>query len=91
MVILTGHLRALLIVLILALVIFGPKRIPEIATSLGQGVRGFKRGMAHLDEVTTEQTPGVAPKRAGPWLRRSSRRLSKQPRHQAAGLLDLSA
>jgi sec-independent protein translocase protein TatA len=52
MVILTGHLRALLIVLILALVIFGPKRIPEIGSSLGRGIRDFRRGMSQLgDEV----------------------------------------
>jgi TatA/E family protein of Tat protein translocase len=39
---LTGHLPELLIVLTLALVIFGPKRIPEIGSSLGQGIRDFK-------------------------------------------------
>ena len=34
-----------LIVLIVALLIFGPKRIPEIAKSLGEGIREFKKSM----------------------------------------------
>jgi sec-independent protein translocase protein TatA len=55
----TGHLPELLIVLTLALVVFGPKRIPEIGSSLGQGIRDFKRGVTHLDEVCTE-SPSLA-------------------------------
>jgi sec-independent protein translocase protein TatA len=34
-----------LIVLVVALLIFGPKRIPEIAKSLGEGIREFKKSM----------------------------------------------
>ena len=34
-----------LVVLIVLLLIFGPKRIPEIAKSLGEGVREFKKSM----------------------------------------------
>lgn len=32
----------LLIVLVIALIFFGPSRIPDIARSLGEGIRGFK-------------------------------------------------
>jgi sec-independent protein translocase protein TatA len=31
------------VILILALVIFGPKRIPEIGKGLGQGIKEFKK------------------------------------------------
>lgn len=31
-----------LIVLIIALVVFGPKRLPELGHSLGKGIREFK-------------------------------------------------
>jgi sec-independent protein translocase protein TatA len=34
-----------LVVLVVALLIFGPKRIPEIAKSLGEGIREFKKSM----------------------------------------------
>ncbi len=32
----------LLVVLIIALVVFGPKRLPELGRSLGKGIREFK-------------------------------------------------
>ncbi|HAO09671.1 MAG TPA: twin-arginine translocase TatA/TatE family subunit [Planktothrix sp. UBA8407] len=35
------------IILVVALLIFGPKKIPEIGKSLGQSLRGFK------DEIST--------------------------------------
>jgi len=34
-----------LIVLVVALLIFGPKKIPELARSLGEGIREFKKSM----------------------------------------------
>jgi sec-independent protein translocase protein TatA len=30
------------IVLVIALIVFGPKRLPELGSSLGRGIRGFK-------------------------------------------------
>lgn len=32
----------ILVVLIIALVVFGPKRLPELGNSLGKGIREFK-------------------------------------------------
>ncbi len=32
----------ILVVLIIALIVFGPKRIPELGRSLGKGIREFK-------------------------------------------------
>jgi sec-independent protein translocase protein TatA len=34
--------QGLIVILLIVLVIFGPKRIPEIARSLGRGMREFK-------------------------------------------------
>jgi sec-independent protein translocase protein TatA len=33
------------IVLIIALLVFGPKRLPELGSSLGQSMRGFSKGL----------------------------------------------
>ena len=44
----------LLMVLAVAILIFGPKRIPEIAGSMGKGIREFKRHIGeagHLDSA----------------------------------------
>ena len=44
----------LVIVLIVALVIFGPKRLPELGKSLGGGMRSFKRSIEGDDDETKQ-------------------------------------
>jgi sec-independent protein translocase protein TatA len=39
-------LPELLVILAIALLIFGPKKLPDLARSLGQAVRGFKEAMS---------------------------------------------
>ena len=54
----------LLIILVIALVIFGPGRISELGGSLGKGIRDFKKAMAEPSEAPT---PGpVSPKTSTP-------------------------
>lgn len=48
---LAGHLPELLIVLVVALVVFGPKRLPEIGSSLGKGIRDFRQSVSQLDDI----------------------------------------
>ncbi len=43
-------LPQILIILAIVLLIFGPKRIPGIGRSLGQALRGFKKGVTGEDE-----------------------------------------
>jgi sec-independent protein translocase protein TatA len=51
------------VVLIIALVVFGPKRIPELGKSLGKGMRQFKASLDGDDEEEDEQgEPGQLPK-----------------------------
>ena len=45
----------LVIVLIVALVIFGPRRLPELGKSLGGGMRSFKRSIEGSDEEEARQ------------------------------------
>ena len=40
----------ILIVLIIVLIFFGPKRIPGIGKSIGEAIRGFKKGISE-DEI----------------------------------------
>jgi sec-independent protein translocase protein TatA len=47
-----GHLWELVVLLLLGLVVFGPKRLPEIGAGLGKGIRGFRKSMADLKEET---------------------------------------
>jgi sec-independent protein translocase protein TatA len=36
----------ILVVLVIALIVFGPKRLPELGKSLGDGLKGFKDAMS---------------------------------------------
>jgi sec-independent protein translocase protein TatA len=44
----------LLIVLVIAVLVLGPKRIPEVARSLGSGIRHFKSSLSGEDSVPAE-------------------------------------
>jgi sec-independent protein translocase protein TatA len=35
----------LIIVLVIALVLFGPSRLPSVGKSVGEAIRGFKKGL----------------------------------------------
>jgi sec-independent protein translocase protein TatA len=43
-------ISGLIILLIVALLVFGPKRLPEIGRSLGRGMREFKDSVTGHDE-----------------------------------------
>lgn len=36
--------------MIIALIVLGPKRLPEVGRSLGQGIRGFRNGIAGIGD-----------------------------------------
>jgi sec-independent protein translocase protein TatA len=55
----------LLIILVAVLLIFGPKRLPEMGRSLGRGLRQFRESVSGLDELTTTSTP-TTPTRSSP-------------------------
>jgi sec-independent protein translocase protein TatA len=39
------------VILAIVLVIFGPKKLPEIGASLGKGIRGFKKATEEGEEA----------------------------------------
>ncbi len=40
----------LLVILFIALLVFGPKKLPELGKGLGEGIRSFKESMNGKDE-----------------------------------------
>ncbi|MCH8107118.1 MAG: twin-arginine translocase TatA/TatE family subunit [Chloroflexi bacterium] len=47
------------IILVVLLVVFGAKRFPEMGSSLGRGIRAFKRSVTGEEEKAQSQEPGV--------------------------------
>jgi sec-independent protein translocase protein TatA len=54
-----GHL---LVVLAIAILVFGPKKLPELGKGLGEAIRGFKGSLNALDEPTPPAGKGDASK-----------------------------
>jgi TatA/E family protein of Tat protein translocase len=59
-----GHILELVIVLVIALLFLGPKRIPELASGLGKGIREFRRTRSEDAEGLTDGRPAELP---APW------------------------
>jgi sec-independent protein translocase protein TatA len=60
----------LLFVLVIALLVLGPKRLPEVGRSLGRGLRDFRQAMsgegndevdAGMTQTSVESTPADEP------------------------------
>jgi sec-independent protein translocase protein TatA len=47
----------LLIIAGIALLIFGPKKLPELGKGMGEGIRGFKAAMQGKEEVPALHEP----------------------------------
>ena len=56
-----GHLPELIVILVAALVIFGPKRLPDIGSSLGKTIKEFRKSTAAdpTEKKLTDEHPGA--------------------------------
>ncbi len=52
----------IIVVLVIVLIVFGPKRLPDLGRSLGRGMREFKDSVTGKDkDELPEATPVVTP------------------------------
>jgi sec-independent protein translocase protein TatA len=51
----------LMILLVVLLLVFGAKRLPEMGKSLGKGMREFKDAVTGMDDTVTTQPPQAPP------------------------------
>jgi sec-independent protein translocase protein TatA len=51
----------LIVVLVIVLLILGPKRLPGLGKSLGQGMREFKDGISGDSKNGDEERPAITP------------------------------
>ncbi len=52
-------MQELLVILVIALIVFGPKRLPELARSLGRGLAEFRRASSDLRGALREAQPAA--------------------------------
>lgn len=44
----------LIVILVVALVVFGPSKLPDLGRSLGEAIRGFKKAVNDSDKAPLE-------------------------------------
>jgi len=49
----------ILIVLVVVLLVFGAKRLPEIGASMGKGIREFKKSLSEIGNAEEEHQPAT--------------------------------
>jgi sec-independent protein translocase protein TatA len=52
----------LIIIFAIALLVFGPKKLPELGKGLGEGIRALKEGMKDAPPPSTEQSKNTESK-----------------------------
>ncbi len=50
----------ILIILLIVVILFGGRKIPEVMRGLGEGIRNFKEGMRGDQPPTGNQPPGTS-------------------------------
>lgn len=74
----------LLVVLIIAMLVFGPKKLPELGHSLGKGIRGFKDSLEGKDEsVAKAEAVAVEPPAESPVVAPGAEGVSAVPDQDA--------
>lgn len=51
------------VVLVIVLILFGPKKLPDIGASLGKGIRDFKKAVENeppKEKIASEEVPKVS-------------------------------
>ena len=52
------------VILVLVLLLFGAKRLPELARSLGQGIREFRKSVKDISQDVTDSDSGPPTKQS---------------------------
>lgn len=51
----------LIVILIIALIVLGPGKLPDVAASLGKSLREFRRAASDVSDATKVDAPATAP------------------------------
>lgn len=57
------HMPELIIVLVVALLVFGPKKLPEMGSAIGKSIKEFRKG---VNEISIPKDPELSAPQAAP-------------------------
>ncbi|MEA2614650.1 MAG: sec-independent protein translocase protein TatA [Chloroflexota bacterium] len=57
----TGHLPLLIMLLVVAVIIFGPGKLPELGSGMGKAIREFKHHTSDLRSSVMSPDPAPVP------------------------------
>jgi sec-independent protein translocase protein TatA len=77
----------MLMLLVIVLVLFGARRVPEIGASIGKGIREFKRNISDVDRQIREPEPEIRSDRIAAPERESATRPEDEARPEPKRLL----
>ena len=77
----------MLMLLVIVLVLFGARRVPEIGASIGKGIREFKRNISDVDRQIREPEPDARPERISAPERDLAARRDEETRPEPKRLL----
>ena len=52
----------IIIILVIALLFFGPSKLPQLGSSLGEALKGFKKGLSSIRDDMDLDAPAEKPK-----------------------------
>ena len=79
----------LMIIMVVILLLFGAKRIPEIAGSMGKGIREFKKNMSDVQrDIVSEEIAPPPPRDQLPPVDRSATAAADESRPEPKRLLN---
>jgi sec-independent protein translocase protein TatA len=54
------HMPELIIILVVALLIFGPKKLPEMGSAIGKSIKEFRKGVNEVSQPKSEEPASSA-------------------------------
>jgi len=73
----------ILIIMVIVLLLFGAKRIPEIAGSMGKGIKEFKKNINEATREIDPEAPRYEPRLTGAELEQQQRRAAESTEEPA--------
>jgi len=72
------HMPELIIILVVALLIFGPKKLPEMGSAIGRSIKEFRKGVNEISQPKEEEEKEAPVRKVSPLESIERENVSKQ-------------